>query len=99
MLVLLEAQPLGGGHLGGTRRIRLEPRPGRLVGAFTMLMGIFRFGLEFFREPDAGIHGALSLSMGQTLSIPMILVGGYFFFTAKARRQRVESVAGTESVA
>ena len=73
--------------------------PGRLVGAFTMLMGIFRFGLEFFREPDAGIHGALSLSMGQTLSIPMILVGGYFFFTAKARRQRVESVAGTESVA
>jgi phosphatidylglycerol---prolipoprotein diacylglyceryl transferase len=73
--------------------------PGRLAGAFTALMGIFRFGLEFFREPDAGVHGALDLSMGQTLSIPMILVGGYVFFTAKARRQRVESVAGANSVA
>lgn len=73
--------------------------PGRLVGAFTMLMGVFRFGTEFFREPDAGVTGALALSMGQTLSIPMILVGAYFFFTAKSRRQRVESVAGTNSVA
>lgn len=73
--------------------------PGRLVGAFTALMGIFRFGLEYFREPDAGVTGILGLSMGQTLSVPMILVGAYFFFTAKARRQRVESVAGTNSVA
>jgi phosphatidylglycerol---prolipoprotein diacylglyceryl transferase len=73
--------------------------PGRLVGAFTMLMGIFRFGLEFFREPDVGVTGALGLSMGQVLSIPMILVGAFFFFTAKARRQRVEGVAGNSSIA
>jgi phosphatidylglycerol---prolipoprotein diacylglyceryl transferase len=73
--------------------------PGRLVGAFTALMGIFRFGLEFFREPDVGVTGAFGLSMGQVLSIPMVIVGAYFFFTAKGRRQRVESVAGRSSVA
>jgi phosphatidylglycerol---prolipoprotein diacylglyceryl transferase len=73
--------------------------PGKLVGAFTALMGIFRFGLEFVREPDAGVTGLLGMSMGQTLSIPMVLVGGYLFFTAKGRRQRVESLAGANSVA
>ena len=73
--------------------------PGRLVGAFTMLMGIFRLGLEVFREPDVGVEGLLGLSMGQALSIPMIIVGAYFFFTAKGRRQRVEPVAGSSSVA
>jgi phosphatidylglycerol---prolipoprotein diacylglyceryl transferase len=65
----------------------------------TALMGIFRFGLEFFREPDVGVTGAFGLSMGQVLSIPMVIVGAYFFFTAKGRRQRVESVAGRSSVA
>ncbi len=73
--------------------------PGKLMGAGAMLMGLFRFGLEFFRQPDAGVNGVLDLSMGQTLSIPMILLGGYFFFTAKGRRQRVEAISGTSSVA
>ena len=37
--------------------------------------------------------------MGQTLTVPMILGGIYLIATAKARRQRVEPIAGTESVA
>ena len=74
-------------------------QPGKLVGAFTFLMAVFRFLIEMVREPDAGITGLFGLSMGQTLSIPMMFVGLYFFVTAKKRRVRVEPIAGSASVA
>ncbi|MFN7173743.1 MAG: prolipoprotein diacylglyceryl transferase [Thermaurantiacus tibetensis] len=51
-------------------------KPGLLGGLFVLLYGVFRFGVEFFREPDVQL-GTLStgLTMGQTLSVPMILFG------------------------
>jgi phosphatidylglycerol:prolipoprotein diacylglycerol transferase len=73
--------------------------PGRLVGVFALLMGVFRFIVETVREPDIGVYGLFGLTMGQTLCIPLIVVGAYFLFTSKGRRQRVESVAGSTSVA
>ncbi len=53
-------------------------RPGLLVGVFTLGMGIARFVNEFFREPDqqlADLVRDTGLSMGQWLSIPLILIG------------------------
>ena len=76
--------------------------PGKLVGAFVFFYGIFRFLIEFVREPDAQLIGfsqATGLHMGQWLSLPMILLGAWLMWTAKGRRQRVEPIAGTESVA
>jgi phosphatidylglycerol:prolipoprotein diacylglycerol transferase len=77
--------------------------PGKLVGAFIFFYGIFRFGVEFIREPDAQFAGTIferaGLHMGQWLSIPLILGGLYLMFTAKKRRVRVEATAGTASVA
>ncbi len=32
-------------------------QPGKLVGAFILFYGIFRFGIEFVREPDAQLVG------------------------------------------
>jgi len=46
-------------------------------GLFGLLYGIIRFGIEFVREPDANI-GYLAfgwLTMGQVLSVPMIVAG------------------------
>ena len=77
-------------------------QPGKLVGAFIFLYGIFRFLVEFVREPDAqlvGFAAETGLHMGQWLSLPMIVGGGWLMWTAKGRRQRVEPIAGTESVA
>jgi phosphatidylglycerol:prolipoprotein diacylglycerol transferase len=78
-------------------------QPGKLVGAFIFFYGIFRFGLEFIREPDAQftntIFATAGLHMGQWLSLPMILGGLYLMLTAKARRVRVEPIAGPASVA
>lgn len=77
-------------------------QPGKLVGAFVFFYGLFRFLLEFVREADAhlaGLEQSTGLQMGQWLSLPMIVLGLYLMATAKKRRQRVEPIAGTESVA
>jgi phosphatidylglycerol---prolipoprotein diacylglyceryl transferase len=75
-------------------------QPGKLVGAFLLGYGLARFVVEFFRQPDPGLENlSWGLSMGQTLTVPMILGGLYLIATAKGRRQRVEPVAGAESVA
>jgi phosphatidylglycerol:prolipoprotein diacylglycerol transferase len=54
-----------------------RPRPTGAVSAMFLIgYGALRFAAEFFREPDdfLGLL-ALSLSMGQWLSLPMILAG------------------------
>ena len=74
--------------------------PGRLLGAAMISYGIVRTILETFRQPDAGLeHLSWGLTMGQTLSIPMILIGLWLLLTAQNRRVRVEPVAGNASVA
>jgi phosphatidylglycerol:prolipoprotein diacylglycerol transferase len=75
-------------------------QPGKLLGLFLVGYGAIRFGLEYVRQPDAGLeHLSWGLTMGQTLSLPMVLVGIYFIVTAKGRRVRVEPFAGGPSVA
>ncbi|MBN8279929.1 MAG: prolipoprotein diacylglyceryl transferase [Gammaproteobacteria bacterium] len=62
-----------------------KPRPVRSVSALFLIgYGIFRFGVEFVRLPDAHI-GYLAfgwLTMGQVLTIPMLLFGLFLWFTA-----------------
>jgi phosphatidylglycerol---prolipoprotein diacylglyceryl transferase len=62
-------------------------KPGLLVGVFMFGYGVFRFIVEYFREPDAHL-GTMSwgLTMGQTLSTTMIALGAYFIATANRRR-------------
>jgi phosphatidylglycerol:prolipoprotein diacylglycerol transferase len=81
-------------------RTQARYEPGKLVGTFLMGYGLSRFAVEFFREPDVQL-GTLSwgLTMGQTLTLPMIFGGLYLVATAKGRRQRVEPIAGSGSVA
>ena len=80
--------------------VRHRPQPGRLVGTGLVLYGLFRIGLETLRQPDYGLeHNWWGLTMGQTLSVPMVIIGIYLFVTAKSRRTRVESIAGQDSVA
>ena len=57
----------------------LLKKPGIITSLFIFLYGVFRFFIEFFREPDQHI-GLLyfEFSMGQILSFPMILIGLYF---------------------
>jgi phosphatidylglycerol:prolipoprotein diacylglycerol transferase len=67
---------------------RKERPRGAVSGAFLLGYGVFRFAAEYFRTPDAGIFGRSEVvSMGQWLSLPMILAGVALLF----RRQRTEN--------
>ncbi len=83
-------------------RTQARYEPGKLVGAFIFFYGIFRFAVEFVREPDSQLSEfaqATGLHMGQWLTVPMILGGIYLMATANKRRVRVEPIVGSESVA
>jgi len=83
-------------------RTQARYEPGKLVGAFIFFYGIFRFAVEFVREPDAQLTefaAATGLHMGQWLTIPMIVGGLYLIATANKRRVRVDPILGSESVA
>lgn len=69
LFVILWIFSAGGGEQGRKR--------GRTAGLFALLYGLFRFAVEFVREPDAHL-GFLAfgwLTMGQVLCLPLLVVG------------------------
>lgn len=71
----------------GAWRLGLPARaPGALVGLFLTGYGTARFVVEYFREPDAhiGLYQLFSLSQGQLLSLPMMVIGiGYLVYLSQ----------------
>ena len=64
-----------------------KPRPlGHISGMFILLYGVMRFTVEFVREPDGHIGFILGnwLSMGQLLSLPLI-IGGFVLLLQKIK--------------
>ncbi len=70
--------------------------PGAITGMFFLIYGASRFLVEFFRQPDAQFTGldnpvgfalaltpSLGLTMGQILTIPMVLIGLYLIIRAR----------------
>ncbi|OHX20377.1 prolipoprotein diacylglyceryl transferase [Chromobacterium sphagni] len=65
-----------------------KPRArGKVSALFLIGYGLARFISEFFRNPDAGIFGKSDvISMGQWLSLPMIIIGvALFVFFGKRK--------------
>lgn len=67
-----------------------KPRPlGQVSAVFLMGYGAFRFLVEFTREPDDFLGFLVGgLTMGQLLSIPMIIIGAILFAWAAGRPSR-----------
>lgn len=60
---------------------RRSPYPGFLSGIYLFCYGLFRFFIEFYREPDPQIGFVLlNFSMGQVLCFIMMLAGAAVFF-------------------
>lgn len=93
---LLEGLILGAVLIWLVWRQRAFARPGLVMGVFLAGYGAARFVVEFVRQPDAQFiaagnplglawqTGGYGLTMGQMLSLPMIVVG--FYFMVKALR-------------
>ncbi len=63
-------------------------KPGLISGLFLIFYSIFRFIVEFFREPDEQIgYLVLNLSMGQIISIIFILFGIILFYFKNENKQ------------
>ena len=64
----------------------IRSRPGILSGTFLVGYGVARTIGEFFRQPDAHLGFLFAgATMGQLLSLPMILVGALLILRAKPR--------------
>jgi phosphatidylglycerol:prolipoprotein diacylglycerol transferase len=67
-----------------------KPRPRMAVsGLFLLGYGVFRFLVEFFREPDAhiGFDAFNFLSRGQLLCVPMFFFGSFLIYFAYKRQK------------
>ena len=64
----------------------LRARFGLLTGMFLIGYGLARIGGEFFRQPDAFLGFLFAgATMGQLLSVPMVLAGLWLVLRAKLR--------------
>ena len=69
-----------------------NPPKGTILGSYLIGYGIFRFGIEFFREPDAHLGFIFfNVTMGQILCFTMITVGSIFIAYAFKNREKIES--------
>ncbi len=68
---------------------RKQRAAGFLSGLFLVMYGCFRFLVEFAREPDAHLQDLLFgwMTRGQTLCLPMILVGGLLILFAYRKKK------------
>lgn len=69
-------------------KTRARYRPGLLSATFASGIALARFGVEFFREPDAQLSEfaiRTGLSMGQWLTLPLLAVGLVFVVRALLR--------------
>lgn len=70
-------------------RVRALRWPGVIAGVFLAGYGVARSIVEFYREPDAQLgYLAGGLTMGQVLSLPMILCGVIIVIWAARRQAR-----------
>jgi phosphatidylglycerol:prolipoprotein diacylglycerol transferase len=78
-------------------KTRARWRPGLLAGTFALGIALARFVVEFYREPDEQLQQfarQTGLSMGQWLTIPLMLTGLFFMIRA-LRRPELNSAAPT----
>ena len=78
-------------------RFALHRRPGLLTALFMAGYGVFRFAVEFFRDSESKIYEWFSV--GQALSIPMVLAAALFAWYAYHASAKAPSKAlGTKTV-
>jgi phosphatidylglycerol:prolipoprotein diacylglycerol transferase len=83
---------------------RVPPRPrGTFIGTFLTMYGVFRFLIEFVREPDAQLGYLFGgwVTMGQVLSAPLVVAGIAILILAHKRKcpQSLRTASPTSEIA
>ncbi|MCF0175550.1 MAG: prolipoprotein diacylglyceryl transferase [Bacteroidales bacterium] len=60
---------------------------GTVVGAFFVVLFGMRILIEFIKEPQVGFEEDMVLNMGQLLSIPMVLLGVFFWVYGMVKKK------------
>jgi prolipoprotein diacylglyceryl transferase len=69
-----------------------KPLAGMIFGMFLIAVFGMRFLIEFAKEPQETFERSMSLNLGQLLSIPLIITGGFFVWRAlKIKRESLSS--------
>ncbi len=58
-----------------SRKLKILTKPGLATGLFLVMYGLFRFLVEYVREPDEGRMQFGFLTRGQAYSLPMLIIG------------------------
>ena len=61
-------------------KTKAKDRQGFLFGMFLVLIFTARFVIEFVKENQEEFENAMTLNMGQWLSIPFVLIGIYMIW-------------------
>lgn len=70
---------------------------GFMIGTLLGLYGVFRIVVEFFREPDIQLgFVAGPFTMGQLLTLPMVLIGGWLVVRAIRRDHAAQRRPGSD---
>jgi phosphatidylglycerol:prolipoprotein diacylglycerol transferase len=68
------------------QKSKSKPAQGLLFGLFLVTVFAARFMIEFVKEPQVDFEKAMSLNMGQLLSIPFVLAGIGFVLYSYSKR-------------
>ncbi len=71
---------------------KLKNKHGFMFGLFMALLFIFRFCIEFLKEPQTEWEKNLPIDMGQILSIPFILLGTFLVVYALLRPVKASAI-------
>ena len=66
---------------------REKLKPGFMMGLLMVIIFGSRFFIEFVKIPQEAFNPILSLNMGQWLSVPVVILGGYFIYSSFLKRK------------
>ena len=74
-----------------------KPKNGFLFGLFLVMIFVFRFFVEFIKNPQVDFEQTMTLNMGQILSIPLTLLGVFFIIWSQCKHPKISSNAKVTS--
>ena len=69
------------------RKCDNRPKPFLIFGLFLIMVFVFRFCIEFIKNPQEDFEKSMSFNMGQLLSVPFVLMGIISLIVSSRQKQ------------